>query len=118
MLRLVHQGLVASTQISLGSVAAHHALAVEARADAGDGLLHHPHPASVILIPQGQDRALEFGVELRGMLSTWGEYVAADCPTSDALLAGLRPPAVEDAEIQDPVQRRLHAAGAGGLQRR
>src|SRR4051794_14533833 len=106
--------MAALTQISLGGVAAHHALAVEAAADAGDALLHQPDPARAVVEPQRQHRGLELVVELARMLRG-GAAILADRPAGDTFLARLRPPAVEHAQVRDAVQRRLHAAGARGF---
>ena len=56
--------LAVSAQVSLGRVAAHHALGVEVAGHFRDCLPHHPDPALSIMMVQRQHHILELVVEI------------------------------------------------------
>ncbi len=82
-----------------------------------DRLDHHPPPAFRLVVVERQHRPAELAVEVRA-IRRFRPLGVPDRPAGHALDPSFRPPAVEDAEIEHPVERRLHAAGAGSLHRR
>ena len=110
--------------VELLDVVGEHAVHVEPAADRGDRLLHHldpahGHPGLVAVVVQLRDLVLDQIVDLLGL----GRFLhlvlvvvlgARDRPAVLAVVA-LRPPAVQDAQIQHAVHPRLHPGGAAGL---
>src|SRR5436190_7459709 len=97
-------------------VLAHHAVRGEALDAHGDGRAHHSGPAGRIG-PGREHLALERVVERVQVprVLTRPFPRVANGPARDTVLAALRPPAVEDGEVESAVHGRLHARGSARL---
>src|SRR6266536_2146844 len=101
--------------VGLRSVAAHHPLTVEYRADLGDRLLHHPDPVRAVPIVERQHGIAELLIEVRSVGGS-DTPVGPNGPPGHAFVPTLEPPSVERAEVQHAVEGGLHAAGPGGFE--
>src|SRR5713226_2745064 len=114
-----------STQIRVGDVLLHHALRVEERTVDGDGVLHDFQEFSAIVVVHRKNHTFQLVIKRFGFGGVVGRSIAgsgaarfADAPASDALDVAFHPPAVENAQARHAIQRGLHAAGAGSLERK
>ena len=113
-------------QVALLHVVGHHAVGAEPPAQGADGV-HHPldpvprQTVDVAIVEQRNHLLAQDAVQI-GRVAGVGDAVVdvlralADGKAVGAV-EGLGPPAVEDREVQGPVEHGLLAAGAGGLQR-
>src|SRR5262249_45605475 len=83
------------SDISLRCVTSHHSLAVENGTDLTDGLLHHPNPARVIRVIEGQDGVFELVIEVRGVsVGIRGIFVVSNRPPGHTFVPTLDPPPI------------------------
>ncbi len=99
-------------EVGVGEVLAEHPVRVEEGAVDADAVLLHRGPGVGIGVER-RDALLELLVEAVG----FGGFGLAvfDGPAGDVFGAAFDPPAVEDGERGDAVERGLHAGGSGGL---
>ena len=88
-------------------------------------MLHHFEELVALAIVQRKDDALEFRIKRVGLRLVVGRGGVAGAPArvsngpaGHSLDVALDPPAIQDAQAGNAVERRLHAAGAGSLQRK
>src|SRR5437016_11167204 len=88
-------------------------------------MLHDFQKFSAIVVVHGENHGFELAIErfhfsavVGGSIAGRGAPRLADRPAGDAFDMTLHPPAVENAQAWHAIQRGLHAAGAGGLQRK
>ena len=105
-------GLVRRQVVAL-DVLDHRSVHREARRELRNRLLHHLDPALAVVGERRHDLLLEQPVELLAIGLVGGAF---DRP-ADVGRVALRPPAVEHREIQDAVDRGLHAARPRSLER-
>src|SRR6266403_2519347 len=115
----------ASAQIGVSDVLLHHALGVEERSVDGNGVLHNFQELGAIVVVHRKNYALQLGIQrfgfgfvIRGSIAGNGAPRFADAPSGDPLNVAFHPPAVENAQARDAIQRGLHAAGAGSFERK
>src|SRR3569833_3779599 len=99
------------TKVGLCCIATHHTVAVEVRRILGDRSFHDFGPARLraIAVKQGQHHLLELRVELVSII---------DAPTGHTLDATLEPPPIGNRQAGYSIERCLHSARPGCLQRR
>ncbi len=99
--------------VGVGDVLAEHAMGVEEGAVDGDAVAADARPSAALSAKSGSDGVLELVVDALGFDGlVFGVF---DGPAGDVFGAAFDPPAVEDAEAGNAVERGLHAAGAGGF---
>jgi len=92
---------------------------VEERAVERDGVTHDVYETIGLFVEHGYDHVLQLVVQRGGMdASIIVSTIVPDRPAGDVFDAPLDPPAVQDAERRNSVERRFHAARPRSLHRR
>ena len=97
-----------------------HSRAIEVCTDLADRLLHHPDPARPVVVIKREYDVFELAIKIGGIFVMRREpgFPIANRPSRDAFDMSFGPPAVEHTEVEDAVERRLHATRPGRLERR
>src|SRR5690348_15247398 len=99
------------TDIGFRRISPHHSRAVEVGTDLADRLLHHPDPARPVVVIKGEYDVFELAIKIGGIFVMRREpdFSIANRPSRDAFDMSFGPPAVEHTEVEDAVERGLHA---------
>src|SRR5580704_10909619 len=114
------------SQVRVCDVLLHHALGVEERTVDGDGMLHDLDVEPRLFVKHRKNYVFQFPVERFGFLSVvrgnvrrvHGAPRLANRPSRYAFDVAFYPPAVENAQAGNSVERGFHAACAGGFERK
>src|SRR5437764_9452139 len=108
------------TDIGFRRISPHHSRAIEVCTDLADRLLHHPDPARPVVVIKREYDVFELAIKIGGIFVMRREpgFPIANRPSRDAFDMSFGPPAVEHTEVEDAVERRLHATRPGRLERR
>src|SRR5438309_10085286 len=106
-------------EVRIANVLLDHPLCVEERAVQRDRAAHHFGVGEWESVEAWQDHTLEPEIQIQRVLRLIDRlrFVRADRPSRDTLDMSFDPPAIEHRQTRYAVERRLHAARPGRLQR-